>query len=347
MHTLALAFISTLSLSVHAASIGDSVSQLVAREQSLHHNPRFRNPDFVSTESFEPAGKISQRQVNPSFGLMGSLVTSQLTPNIVTQNSLPANAAAAGLAAGQPLVGLGSLLTGQLIPNIVTQNSLPANAAGLTAGQPLVGLVTSQLTPNIVTQNPLPANAAAAGGQPLNLGSLATGQLTSNIVTQNQLANTAGPAALSGQPSFGLMGSLVTGQLTPQLGVSNAAVDSARTASATSSLGVNTPLSGRDISSLAPPFLAGSERITPRGEDALKRQLPTLPVPTLPTLPIPTPALTVPIGRNLGASYIPPVTRNLPTANLPTREDSMKISDDQIEDMRFLEQGADEPEESF
>ena len=67
MHTFTLAFISCLSLSVHAASIGDSVSQVVTGDhQSVQHNREFgHHPDFGSatahSESFEPAGKISQR----------------------------------------------------------------------------------------------------------------------------------------------------------------------------------------------------------------------------------------------------------------------------------------------
>ena len=63
MHSFTIVLVSTLSLGVHAASIGDSVSQLVTRQQ---HNRLFHNPDFTSAnlpaaESFERAGKISRR----------------------------------------------------------------------------------------------------------------------------------------------------------------------------------------------------------------------------------------------------------------------------------------------
>ena len=65
MHSFTIALISTLSLGVHAASIGDPVSQLVTREQ---HNRLFHNPDFTSAnlpaaEPLERAEKISPRKV--------------------------------------------------------------------------------------------------------------------------------------------------------------------------------------------------------------------------------------------------------------------------------------------
>ena len=116
MHSFTIALISTLSLGVHAASIGDSVSQLVTREQ---HNRLFHNPDFASAnlpaaESFERAGKLSPRVASLVNGLLGfndninAGSNTQAVPNAQTP-SVPAtatNAQAISAAANDGNTGL-------------------------------------------------------------------------------------------------------------------------------------------------------------------------------------------------------------------------------------------------
>jgi hypothetical protein len=90
MHSFTIALISTLSLGVHAASIGDSVSQVVTREQHnrLFHNPDFTSADLPAAESFERAGKISPRQFVPSLGSVAAALSGKIT-NVAIGNTRP------------------------------------------------------------------------------------------------------------------------------------------------------------------------------------------------------------------------------------------------------------------
>ena len=159
MHSFTIALISTLSLGVHAASIGDSVSHLVTREQ---HNRLFHNPDFTSAnlptaESFERAGKISPRQV-----LVGSAAVS----NVRAFN------------------GLGGIFT-------FNDNTRPNTADAVTSFQTLgsVDLSAFNARPNAAD---IPQAAQAVTGPSL-LGSAATLQVSDLL--SGMLLNTRPNAA--------------------------------------------------------------------------------------------------------------------------------------------------------
>ena len=311
MHTFTIAFISSLSLSVYAASIGDPLSQLVTREQ---HNRHFYNPDFASvnhpaTESLEPAGKISQRQLNGPLGVAGMLG--------IVQGVNTVNGQAPGVVVVAQTLDQGAGVA--LAQNPVTPQVLNLQGTGVAQAQ---NLVTAQAQGAGVAQaqNPVIAQAQGVGVAQVQNPVIAQAQGAGVVQAQNPVT----AEALSAQGA--VAGQVVAGQApNAQTSRPSVVLDSLAIGPALLRLASGRTLKRQQSPVATPAVLGGGLPSLPislpsnsgTASNALKRQLPAL-VP--------------------GTSVLPIGTAN--TA-VETREDSL---DDQIEDMDFSEHEADELE---
>jgi len=334
MHTFTIAFISTtLSLSVYAASIGDSISQLVTREQ---HNRHFHNPDFASgdllaAESSERSGKISSRQ--PSALTLGEVLAIS-RPNLVNSVAVPVVNAQTSNA-----------LAAQVLANARTQ--AVTNAQAVTIAQ----------TPQVVTnaQTVQAAQAVANAQTPQVVANAQTPQVVANAQTPQVVANAqAAQAAVNAQTPQAVTNAqtpqAVTNAQTPQV-VTNAqtvqaAIDAKTQAAVNAQTAADAAVFPLNVPSLIDPLLnlgiESANRLSLSGQigDTIRRQMPP-PVPSpLPSVPnsLPSPLPSAPVPSSLQTT-INQVANS--TGGVATREESLKLSDDQVKDMDFSVHEAD------
>ena len=367
MHTFTIAFISSLSLSVYAASIGDPLSQLVTREQ---HNRHFYNPDFASvnhpaTESLEPAGKISQRQLNGPLGVAGMLgivqgvntVNGQAPGVVVVAQTLDQGA---GVALAQnPVTPQVLNLQGTGVAQAQNLVTAQAQGAGVAQAQNPV-IAQAQGVGVAQVQNPVIAQAQGAGVVQVQNPVIAQAQ---NLVTPQ--AQSAGVAQVQNPVIAQAQGA---GVVQPQNPVTaqaqGAGVVQAQNPVTAEALSAQGAVAGQVVAGQAPnaqtsrpsvvldSLAIGPALLRLASGRTLKRQQSPVATPAvlgggLPSLPISLPSnsgtASNALKRQLPA--LVPGTSVLPigTANtaVETREDSL---DDQIEDMDFSEHEADELE---
>ena len=339
MHSFTIALISTLSLGVHAASIGDSVSQLVSREQ---HNRLFHNPDFTSTnlpaaESFEPAGKISPRQ-NALGGFLGGMVTSG--PESFQIDSTQA-AAGAQSNTFSPVNLVSGVLSRPSNVNTLPLVQAVGTQANAQAATNSAQTVNAQANAQATTNNAQAVNAqenAQANAQANNAQAVAQAMFNAQIAEVVENARVAINAVVSDtQTIVKAMATtnnaqIVTAQATTDTAlaaINNLAIHTETVAEALTRISTMVATYSAQVNTQGAQNFAGS--VVARSDsqqDAVKRQTGLLYVPALPiTLPITQPA-------NNTASR---------------REDNTKLLDDQVEDMDFSahDPEADEMEEGF
>ena len=368
MHSFTIALISTLSLGVHAASIGDSVSQLVSREQ---HNRLFHNPDFTSAnlphaESFERSGKISPRKVTVDSA--SSAAVDHLLKGIFDFDGNPVlnTASTQSVSNGQAFSSLPSVNIGDLLSGSARTNTASAFNDFLLAIDGNTGLNTAASGANVqVAANTeaiiaqlvrAMANAQAAAANTrtecnvlaayldqaarLMVGVAANTQVVTNsevtqatITAQAALAITnARVAAANARVTFNpLVASLdEVAQLLASLAANARLAQTTGNAVAPLPI-VNNRLTATQESNAALAIGSFSADVGAKQQDAMKRQLPS---------PLP---VNVPINQ----------ATNNPLLNntVATREDNTKHfdSDDQVEDMDFSvhDSEGDELEEGF
>ena len=346
MHSFTIALVSTLSLGVHAASIGDSVSQIVTREQHnrLFHNPDFTTANLPATESFERAGKISPRQVAGSAAAGGGVFSGAFATGFNGQNNV--------LLSPQTVDAQTATINGQ---NNAALSAQTVNAQAATINGPN----NTPLSPQTV--DPQAATINGQNNTPLSPQTVNTQAVTingqNNITPSAQTANTQA-ATINSQNNIAPSAQAATNNA-----VTNPQVN-AQSAQTAQVVNIDTPLMFNDIAQAlnpaapqsapnrpnlfglasAPLFGSNPGIVTSNGlivntvgarqdlqPDAMKRQLPALPV-VVPTFS--TPAA--------------PTLSTLPSG-LAAREDNPRFFDDQVEDMDFSAHNseADELEEGF
>ena len=310
MHSFTIALISTLSLGVHAASIGDSVSQLVTREQ---HNRLFHNPDFASAnlpaaESFERAGKLSPRVASLVNGLLGfndninAGSNTQAVPN--AQTPVPAtatNAQAISAAANDGNTGLNTADTqatnaqapqAQAVTNTPQFDQTIASIQAAAVDLDVLALLFVQLSVQLSV-------AVNAQGATISVTALAT--IIAQIRAQTSVALT------SSQEASNKLEAYLNNQLE-----ANTAVNAATPATLSSGVGLG--------------LFVGAKRDSQ--QDAVKRQLPA------------SVGNATQIATN-GLNHAGLITG---------RGDNTKYFDDHVEDMDFSahdSEADDELEEGF
>jgi hypothetical protein len=327
MHTFTIAFMSTLSLSVYAASIGDPISQLVTRER---HNRHFHSPDFDSAnphagESFERPGKLSPR-FGPVSLILGSVdeTLGANNPNTVdTVSSLPV--VNAQPATPQPATNVQAPINAQAQAAINAQAQAAINAQAAIIAQSLFEAQAAlKVQAALTVQAELKVQAALKVEAELR----AQLELAAQAVLKAQ-------AELKAQAALKVQAELkVQETLNAQAAFNTQAVVSPPTSPpsqlgsnpATSNLGNLNALT-KSLSDLGTSVLLSGGA----DSDVVKRQSLPGPLATLaPSTSIPGAVIDIP-----GA---------VQRAGLPTREDS---TNDYSEDMDFSVEEADESEEGF
>ena len=175
MHTFTIALISTLSLSVYAASIGDSISQLVTREQhnrQFHHNPDFASDNNLpAAESFERSGKKSPRDQADFVASGEMLATGNTVPQaaagvpVIANSQTAANnqAVANNQAQAAPLIALAQAASPfrALDPASWLANNLASLPANNVASAPPV--LSNPVRPGATSDSSFVAIGASSG----------------------------------------------------------------------------------------------------------------------------------------------------------------------------------------
>ena len=313
MHSFTIALISTLSLGVHAASIGDSVPQLVTREQHnrLFHSPDFNSANLPAVESLERSGKISPRKV--AVDATGSLLNGVAVLTNTESNT------AQGIPNTQTFIpSLGSAAIGGNIPS--TSNTQPVTNAqtfSLGSGTVVDNILSGALALDGIT-TPKTVDTQAA-----NIQVIINAQIT--ITTQiNQFITAA--ISLSLNADVDIVLSTLLGQAARALEALVLVNEQLAEAAVTNCL--STTLSSNLVSSNGLGLGIFSANAGVKRDDTEKRQEITAPT-----------ALTQ-TAKNAGV---------LPALALRAREDNTKFFDDQVEDMDFSahDSEADELEEGF
>ena len=203
MHSFTIALISTLSLGVHAASIGDSVSQVVTREHNrLFHNPDFTSADLPAAESFERAGKISPRQFS-SLGSLAAALSGKITdvaigntqarPNTVPHTvdtvviAQDAGSNTHAVANSQDAINLQAAINAAIAASINLQaaiNSLDAISLQVAINAAITAVINLQAAAN----SPDAINAAISIATTINLQALVNSQDAINLQAAINLA---------------------------------------------------------------------------------------------------------------------------------------------------------------
>ena len=347
MHSFTIALISTLSLGVHAASIGDSVSQQVTREQ---HNRLFHNPDFTSAnlpapESFERAEKISPRLFS-SLGSAAAAVSGLIT-NVAITNTRPNTA---------------TVPHAQTVDAVVIAQDAGVNTQAAASSQDAVNLQVAlqaainaafnlQVAANSQDAINLQAALQAAINVAINLQAAVTSQDAINLQAALQVAIDAAvslQAAANSQDAINLQAALqaainlainlqlaansqdaINLQVALQVAV-NAAINLQVAANSQDAINLQAALQAAINAAInlqaalqaavnaavnaGLVFSGNTANVGAQHQDAVKRQL------QAPALPV-----TFPI----------PLTQTANNTGLAAREDNTKIFGDQVEEMDF------------
>ena len=298
MHSFTIALISTLSLGVHAASIGDSVSQPVTREQhnSLFHNPDFTSANLPAAESFEPAGKISPRKAAVDAFLNGNIAFDHTASELNTANSQ-----------GVPIIPSGNFLSGNILANTANAHALTASLGSNAA--PAINMFTNG--GQVVTQAATNVDAQAA----LDIQTSIRLEAALIVEATQTLARVRDVAiSLTADNVLALVGSVmvsldeVTRVLVALNVVSGQVAKAINAAAVSSCLGFSANV--------------GAKRDSQQDsqQDVVKRQ----------NLPVTGLAGVTDAAKNT-------VLNNTTNAPVVTREDNTKFFDDEVEDMDFSE----------
>lgn len=340
MHSFTIALISTLSLGVHAASIGDSVSQLVTREQHnrLIHNPDFTSANLPAAESFERTGKISPRVVdaivsglfninsNPAPNTQAAVtqaVPNAQTPSVpaTATNTQPISAAAIdGNTVDTQATNTQTVTNTQADPAVIIPQSVQAISGVRVAAVDL--LATYTVLASLVAQL---LASFTVNGQAATISVAVQDAITAQISAQISLTLTKSQVTYNQLDASLSLALQVLANEEARL----TAVNAAAPATLSSNLEANAGLS-LSLNEGAKRDLQDSQ------QDVVKRQLPANTTNTTGSLPNLTEAATQDLSQ---------VNKIV----IARRGDNTKYSDDQVEDMDFSahDSEAEEVEEDF